>query len=351
MLEVADLGPLGRRAFRAQSSRSRWATVVALSGVLTLQVGAPTLANAAEGSTDVELRRKASGLYENGVRAFEGRRYREAVDQFLAADRLLPSAPLSYNIALAYENLLDVAGALRFYRDYLRRAPTASNGAKVRERVRELELTLAQRGLQQVTVQTQPPGATVVIDGEPVGVAPWTGELAPGEHSLALTLKGKKDVERTFLLPAAHAIDVSQKLEAAPGPAVAEGTPARRSSDSSAGESPATADATTERFGVWPWVTLGASGAAFIAAGTFELLRRDADDDAKNATTQLGYQDRLDAMSSHQTTARIFAGIGGALLVTGGTLLVLRTWSDDDTRTGSVSCVPTGCLGSFRTSF
>lgn len=340
-----------KRAMPARSFRARRLLGALLSGALTLQVGAPALANAAEGRADPELRGKASALYENGVRAFEARRYREAVDQFLAADRLLPSAPLSYNIALAYENLLDVAGALRFYRDYLRRSPTANNGAKVRERVRELELTLAQRGLQQVTVQTQPPGATVVIDGEPVGVAPWTGELAPGEHSLALTLKGRKDVERTFLLPAGHAIDVAQKLEVAPAPAISEG-PGPRAPSAASTSPPAPGVATSPHFGVWPWVTLGASGAAFVAAGTFELLRRDSEDEAKNATTQLGFQDRRDTMSSRQTTARIFAGLGGALLVTGGTLLVLRAWSDDDdARSGSVSCAPTGCLGSFRATF
>ena len=41
-----------------------------------------------------------------------------------------------------------------------------------------------------LTVQTEPPGGTVVIDGVPVGKAPQTVKLRPGAHHFKSTLSG-----------------------------------------------------------------------------------------------------------------------------------------------------------------
>src|SRR5688572_9276776 len=66
---------------------------------------------------------EAKARYEAGARAYAEQRYKDAVDLFLEADRIVSSAPLSFNIARAYEKLGDSSGALAFYRDYLRRDP------------------------------------------------------------------------------------------------------------------------------------------------------------------------------------------------------------------------------------
>lgn len=42
----------------------------------------------------------------------------------------------------------------------------------------------------QLAVQSTPPGATVRLDGEAVGVTPWTGRTASGPHALELALPG-----------------------------------------------------------------------------------------------------------------------------------------------------------------
>src|SRR5262245_60749620 len=63
--------------------------------------------------------RRADECYRQGVREFQARRYEAAVERFLEADALLPSAALSFNIALAYDKLSNASLALRFYRDYL----------------------------------------------------------------------------------------------------------------------------------------------------------------------------------------------------------------------------------------
>jgi hypothetical protein len=82
----------------------------------------------------------------------------------------------------------------------------------VQARVRKLEQQLAQRGVQQVTVLSQPESATVLLDGKPVGITPWTGETYPGKHRLALTLAGHAAREQVIDVDAYAAHDVAQVL-------------------------------------------------------------------------------------------------------------------------------------------
>src|SRR5262249_4852853 len=145
--------------------------------------------------------------------AYKQGHFKDAIDRFLEADRLAPSAPLSFNIARGYEKIGDGAGALRWYRDYLRRDPGAKNAPDVQKIVKDLQQALAQRGMQQLTVLSSPPGATVSIDGRPVGVTPFTGEFPPGQHQVDFALRGYADVSQQLDLPAAEARDVIVRLE------------------------------------------------------------------------------------------------------------------------------------------
>ena len=55
----------------------------------------------------------------------------------------------------------------------------------------------------------------------------------------------------------------------------------------------------------------------------FEFARRGAESDAEGDKTQIGYKESFDKMQSRQTTARVLGAVGGALVITGGVLLVL----------------------------
>jgi hypothetical protein len=76
----------------------------------------------------------------------------------------------------------------------------------------------------------------------------------------------------------------------------------------------------------------------------FELARRSAEEAAKEDSTQVGYQDKLETMQGHQTTARVLAATGGALLAVGGTLLVLDLTSRK--RAPSQAALGWACSGS-----
>jgi tetratricopeptide (TPR) repeat protein len=313
--------------------------------VLTLALSsvAPAYAQAPSAEGQAEARRSAAKeKFDQGVAAYKAQRYQDAVKLFMEADAMAPSSALSFNVARAFEKLEDLSGALRWYRDFLRRSPQASNAAEVRAKVAELAAALSQRGVQQLTVLSEPPGATVLVDDQNLGVTPLTRELAPGRHRLVLRLPGYADKSMELRLEPQTPQDVSLQLDPA------SAAPSAKSATSSAGDRPPVARG--PRFGVVPYVAMGVGAAGLLGALGFEISRRSADSDAEQAP-QTEFQDRYDTMEGRQTTARVLAGVGGALLVTGGVLFFVDRQREPGPRV-AVGCYGAGCglfaRGSFR---
>jgi tetratricopeptide (TPR) repeat protein len=175
---------------------------------------------------EAEAKERARVLFQQGVAAYRDGKFYEAVAIFLQTQRVYPDTQLCFNIARAYENLGNASSALRYYRDYLRQADRPSDGEEVKERVRKLSQQIAQRGVQQLTVLSQPDSATVLLDGKPVGITPWTSETYPGKHRLALTLDGHAGQDQVIEVDAYEARDVRlvllplPKLKVAPAPLI-----------------------------------------------------------------------------------------------------------------------------------
>ncbi|MEO6600066.1 MAG: PEGA domain-containing protein [Polyangiaceae bacterium] len=281
---------------------------------------------AKEAPTQAQTRDLAKAKYEQGVEAYRAERYADAVRSFLEADAISASAALSYNIARAYEKLSDDAQSLRWYRNYLRLDPQAQNATEVRGYVTALSAALAKKGIQQVSVLSAPPGATVAIDGNPLGVTPLTIELPPGAHTALLSLRGYSDATNDFTLPPASPIDVSVVLRATP----------KAAASSLAPTSPG-----ARRFGVLPYVTLSVAGACLGAAGYYELSRRSAQNSAKNEQVQVAFQDDVNSIDSRRTAARVLLGVGSVLAVTGGALLLFNARISSESR-AVVAGVPGG---------
>jgi tetratricopeptide (TPR) repeat protein len=249
--------------------------------------------------------------FERGLSAYQQGQYRAAIEHFKEADRLAPSARLSFNVALVYERMSDVPNALAAYRDYLRRGPDADNAAETSQRVAELELELERTGVQQLSVLTKPAGAMVRIDGASRGVTPWTGELPPGSHRLELQASGYKDSAQVFDLPAQHAIDVIFELVPIRSMAV-ELTPTRSVEASTEG-----GETNGPRW--WTWAAFGGSAALLLGAGALELSRRDLEDDVENPR-----RDQFETTATHETMnsrmvmARAVLGMGLVVGAAGG---------------------------------
>ncbi|HSU38850.1 MAG TPA: hypothetical protein VLJ38_04750 [Polyangiaceae bacterium] len=223
---------------------------------------------------------QAKARFEAGKVAYRSRRYAEAVQCFLDADALAPRAPLSFDIARAYEQLGDVASAARYYRDYLERDPNAANAPLVRARIAALET---------------PPPEPPVARGAPLAVT-------------------------EPLEPRSAAADAREPRPAHPS------------------------------FAPWSWLALGTGGAALVGAGVAELVRRDAEHDARTAPDQIAYADQYDRMRSSQTAARVLLVTGGVLAVTGSALVAIDLGRGRRAET-RLACGPGACVGTFGGSF
>lgn len=321
-------------------------------GACSARAEAPTTQAPSSAAGPVE---NARARYREGVDAYRSGHYRESIDYFLEADRLSPSAVLSFNIALAYEKIDDPAAALRWYRDYLRRAPDAKDKASVEATVHGFEQRLAAKGVQQVTVFTDPSGATLALDGKPVGVTPFTTEIPPGTHRIELSRDGYDAATQSVDVPADHATDIQVTLRAAvtsPPPVAAPPAAPVPPSTGSAPEPPHEAPQSGPPLTTFGIVGLAAGGAALGGALTFELLRRSAESDAKSERTQVGYADRVDTMQSRQTAARVLLGTGVVLAATGGVFLYFGQKSRSESRVSvGLACAPGGCASSVRGRF
>jgi tetratricopeptide (TPR) repeat protein len=295
--------------------------------------------------SSASARHAAQETYKRGASAYSSGQYTEAIDLFRQADRLSPSAALSFNIARAYEKIGDGPSTLAWYRDYLRRSPRSPDAAEVGRSIDRLEAELAQKGVQQVTVLSTPNGATIVMDEQPVGVTPWTGELAPGSHGVSIRLRGYADVERTFVLSSADAMDINVALQPE------SASPSASSLASSGGVPSMPSDTEPSRRSraarTWGIVSLSAGAAALGGAFAFEMMRRSSADDAKNEGEQLRAAQHLEDAESQATTARILAGAGAALAVTGGILLIVDAGKGSSSSAGLGPRMGLGCTGGF----
>jgi hypothetical protein len=280
----------------------------------------------------------------------------EAVELFVAADRLAPSAALSFNVARAYEKLIEPARALEHYRAYVRRGSEPEHEQVVRKRIVELEGVLEARGVQQLSVLSEPSGANVLIDGRAAGPTPWTEELAPGPHTILVAKAGYVEERREVVLETTRALDVTVVLSPAATP-----PPAPRSAAPNGSSPHLEPEPESGSFGPGPWVTLGVGGAALVGAGIFEILRRSAEDDAKSTPQArfAEYEDRYDRAQARQTTSRVLAVSGGVLVLVGGAWALIERRERKPAHAvqaprrtqATVGCDTRACFGSLGLAF
>src|SRR5450432_417854 len=149
-------------------------------------VGTGSVARAAELTPAQKLEMKQ--LYERATRAYDVGKYNEAIEEYQKAYEIGGDPPMLYNIAQAYR-LNDQPGeALRFYRRYLQRAPSARNREDVERKIADLEKSVEEKRKAQAAATpplvTAPPAvpAPATAATSPVGPpAPVPPAPAPGE--------------------------------------------------------------------------------------------------------------------------------------------------------------------------
>jgi tetratricopeptide (TPR) repeat protein len=255
------------------------------------------------GTDDAE---HAKQLYSLGAEAFAAQRNADAIRYFRRAAEIVPSAKLTYNIGLAYEEMGDAGRALAEYRGYLRqeRDADAEHAAEVRLRIANLEGRLAETGVQQLFVSTDPPGATLRIAGRALGVTPWAGELAPGRHVVDVDLPGYAAQRSEVTLAAARSSELSLSLSPVPND----------SSDAPSG---------FPRISPLTWTFLGVGAGALGGGLAFELSRASSSRDAERAVSPLDAAEARGAADAKQMASLLLFGFGAGFTIGGAVLLAL----------------------------
>ena len=311
-------------------------------------------------ATSEQRRAQAQQLYEQAAQAYASRKNFEAIELFRQSAELEPSPLLSYNMALAYEEAGDVRNALRHFRDYLTHAPDANDAPEVRKRILRLENKLETLGIQQLSVSSNPAGATLWVDGVAVGVTPFTGEFAPGTHSLRLSLNDYETVNVDVELPRRPALTVPFTLNPTRSVQV---PPANAGDQAQSPHSDRGAEANgLARIQPLSWGLLGVGVGSLTAGVLFEVSRARSNEQSRDAASPVEAAQAQGAADGKQLASLVLLGAGGAFVVTGSVLALLdlsggNRASETAKRTpstptlASAGCLPGFCSVQLRGSF
>ncbi len=137
---------------------------------------------------------QAKELFERGRAEYRQGQFRQAIADFLSADRIRPSPVLAYNVAQSYEKLGEPAKAVEFYRSYLQRDPTASDRAAVEATIHNLEAQIPAGPVVVVTSPAPPAAATQATVPARQGHGLALGLGGVGVAAAALAIVGAADV-------------------------------------------------------------------------------------------------------------------------------------------------------------
>jgi len=182
----------------------------------------------------------------------------------------------------------------------VRRSCASCTDALMRTMTDELMTSLAGKGAAeagQVALTTTPAGASVTIDGMPVGVTPLTYALPPGGHAIGISLAGHASAARAITIQrgetATLAVDLARVgprkrklpllLLGAGGAVLLGGIIAYASSEEDTGEKPEYRD--TKALGIG----LGVVGLAAVGVGAYLLLRGDGTPEGPTVAVVPGY--------------------------------------------------------------
>jgi hypothetical protein len=120
------------------------------------------------GTAAAQQKPDVAALEASGNKHFELAEYDAAINDFKEAFRISDEPGFLYNIAQAYRLKRDCREASTFYKNFLRRVPTAPNAAKVRERITEMD-ECAKTQPVAVTPTPTPTPTTTPITQQPTG--------------------------------------------------------------------------------------------------------------------------------------------------------------------------------------
>ncbi|HEU4407150.1 MAG TPA: TonB-dependent receptor [Polyangiaceae bacterium] len=184
--------------------RPALAAIAALLAALLALAAPAGPARASDAADEADLQ------FQLGTERYRAGDFRNALQHFLASNRLVPNRNVTFNIARTYEQLRQYPDAFRYY--VLARDGEGDPDAK--RRVDESLARLAPN-VAVLRVQTEPPGATVYLDRKDLGARATTPRLLgvpPGRYRVLVEKEGYEPAEAAVDAALGQERDVSLRL-------------------------------------------------------------------------------------------------------------------------------------------
>jgi tetratricopeptide (TPR) repeat protein len=240
---------------------------------------------------------RAARHYDLAVRRYADGDFRDALEAFEAAYRIVPDYRVLYNVAKVNLQLGRLAAALAAFERYLqegRGALSAERIDEVQQRIAELRLKTA-----YLLVRVDVPGASILLDGTTIERSPlqrWV-LVDSGEHRLTVKKPGYRTEERRLEISGGARHMQSIHLDFVESSRKPTSLPASRNVPSS-------------RSIPWVgWAITGGLAAGWALAGGLALTRYQQWEAERRADTTRTKLDRAEARArSMAITADVLAG-------------------------------------------
>ncbi|MDD5307099.1 MAG: PEGA domain-containing protein [Deltaproteobacteria bacterium] len=293
--------------------------------VLALAATSVPVASVAQ-ATDAQA--VARQRYAAGKGLFEQGKFAEALVEFQAAYDAKPHPTVLKSVAECKVQMGDVAGAVEVLQRYAD-DPQVTDKAAAQKRLDEVKAMLG-----KLQLASTPIGAGVMLDGAVTGkVTPYTFELNPGGHEVALNVEGYDPIVKQVTLEtgktAVLAVDFAADGKAVPTPSETKlvdpfaedgnknAEPAPEEGKASEGPSPAF------------WVCAAVTGVGLVSGTVFGTLALGDEDDYKKSPTQ----DKLDNGQRDALIADVSFGVAAAAAIVG--VVILFTGDSGEAEAGA----------------
>jgi tetratricopeptide (TPR) repeat protein len=265
-------------------AKTRVAKLLLLSGLSCL------LWAGAARAADLTPQQKAEmrSLYDKATRAYDVGKYAEAIEDYQKAYEIGGDPPMLYNIAQSYRLNNQPGEAVRFYKRYLQRAPSARNREDVERKIAEQEKIMEEQK------KLQPPPPPVVP--APATPAPTTTTPAPAPPTV-----GPPSPQPIIPPP------TTETPGTTPAPTMPVEEPSRTRT-------------------IVGWSLIGAGAVGGVLAGVFGAKAKDRSDSLTSMSKMNGAVEFDPTLEKQGKDAQLYmiisAAAGGAAAITGVILLL-----------------------------
>jgi hypothetical protein len=178
---------------------------------------AATALPAVAGEPALSPAEKARQHFDRGVARIAEAKWNEAIVELEAARAIYPTAPLHFNLGLAYRAVGRAHDAIASFERYRRAVGDTIDPQRQAELSRYLATLRA--SLAQLQLDIAPPDAIVLVDGAAVSRAAGLVEVDPGTHKIAVSAEGYTAVTREISVAPGSTTAIELHLAAMKHPA------------------------------------------------------------------------------------------------------------------------------------